>query len=157
MSFRYNVTIKGASNTIEFNAAENNNDSITGVKFGFNSNNSTRERDRNGRIEITLYGRFNGEESTITPINRLSEWAKSDKDWYRDVTIVLYTADNNDEESYNVKRTYHFDKMFCIDYFEYTGSALNKQEERGLEFQLIMAQAPTYKISETKFEYKEED
>jgi len=152
MEFHYSVTLKGSKDTIEFKLdGDNKNDAITGLEFGFNSDNSTRERDRNGRIEMTLFGRFDNRKDTLNSIKQLSDWSKSNNDVYREVTIVLTTADNDDDEG-NFRRTYHFDKMFCIDYFEYTGSAIANRDTAGLEFKLIMAQAPTYKISETKAE-----
>lgn len=156
MDFHYEITIKGSKGSIEFKTTGNNkNDAITGVNFGFNSNNDTKERDRNGRVEMVVYGKFNGKPETLKAIKQLSEWARSNDDVYREVTIVLTTSENSEEEG-NFSRTYHFDKMFCIDYFERTGIAIEKKKDGtdgvGLEFELFMAQAPTYKISETMFE-----
>lgn len=154
MDFNYEVTIKGSSETIELKIDEDNkNQTITGVKFGFNSDDATRERDRNGRIEIILYGKFDGTPQSSTAIRQMSDWAKSKDDIYREVTIKLSTADNSASEG-NFTRTYHFDKMFCIDYFESTGSAIENGQGVGLEFYLFMAQAPTYKISETQMNRK---
>ncbi len=154
MEFHYEVTIKGSNGVIAFTMdEENKNDTIVGVDFKFNSNNSAKERDRNGRIEIIVYGLFDGRKENLTAIRELAEWAKSKEDVYREVTIELKTNANNKVEG-NFKRTYHFDKMFCIDYCERTGSAMKNNEDQnsGLEFELLMAQAPTFKISETKAE-----
>lgn len=154
MDFSYNITIKGSKDTIEFKCdGDNSNDAITGIKFGFNSDDNTKERDRNGRIEMVVYGEFDGRQETLSAINKLSEWAKSKEDVYREVTVVQTTSDNNASEG-NFSRTYHFDKMFCIDYFERSGSAIgnDKEQKVGLQFELFMAQAPTYKISETAVE-----
>ena len=151
MEFHYNVTIKSSKNMIEFKMDKDNskNDAITGVKFGFNSDDATKERDRNGRVEIVISGKFNGDRDTLSAIRQLSEWAKSNDDVYREVTIVMETSD--EEAGENFSRTYHFDKMFCIDYFERTGCACESSDkDAGLEFELFMAQAPTYKISETE-------
>ena len=149
MEFHYDVTIKGSKNSIEFKMADNNNDAITGVKFGFNSDDATKERDRNGRVEMVISGKFDGRRETLTAIRQLAEWSKSNDDVYREVTVVMKTSAA--EDSNNFSRTYHFDKMFCIDYFERTGCAC-EDDSVGLEFELFMAQAPTYKISETKTE-----
>ncbi len=152
MNFHYDITIKGSKDTIEFKTSDTQNDAITGLKFGFNSDDATRERDRNGRIEIVVYGKFDGEPETMTAINKLAEWAKSKEDVYREVTIIQKTFDNDADEG-NFSRTYHFDKMFCIDYFERSGTAIEKEDDKvGLEFELFMAQAPTYKISKTSIE-----
>lgn len=152
MDFHYNITIKGSSDTIEFIATESSkNDAITGVDFGFNSNNDAEERDRKGRTEIRIFGKFDGRRETINAIKQLSEWARSNNDVYREVTIVLTTSENSGNDG-NFSRTYHFDKMFCIDYFERTGSAVEKGSNVGLSFELFMAQAPTYNIDETKAE-----
>lgn len=153
MDFHYEVTIKGSRNTIEFKIDEDNkNDAITGVKFGFNSDDATKERDRNGRIEMIVFGKFDGRRETLTAIKQLSEWARSNDDVYREVTIVLKTSENGNDGDFS--RTYHFDKIFCIDYFEKTGLAIENDSNNsvGLEFTLFMAQAPTYKISETRAE-----
>ena len=96
-----------------------------------------------------ISGKFDGRRETLTAIRQLAEWSKSNDDVYREVTVVMKTSDI--EDSNNFSRTYHFDKMFCIDYFERTGCAC-KDDRVGLEFELFMAQAPTYKISETKTE-----
>ncbi len=153
MDFHYEVTIKGSKNTIEFKIDEDNkNDAITGVKFGFNSDDATKERDRNGRIEMIVFGKFDGRRETLTAIKQLSEWARSNDDVYREVTIELKTSENGNDGDFS--RTYHFDKIFCIDYFEKTGLAIENDSNNsvGLEFTLFMAQAPTYKISETRAE-----
>lgn len=152
MDFHYDITIKGSKDTIEFKIdSDTKNDAITGLKFGFNSDDATKERDRNGRIEMVVYGKFDGRQDTLTAINKLAEWAKSKEDVYREVTVIQTTSEN-DNDTGNFSRTYHFDKMFCIDYFERTGSAIEKDDNVGLEFELFMAQAPTYKISKTAVE-----
>ena len=153
MDFHYEVTIKSSKDTIDFKIDDsgNSNDAITGVKFGFNSDDVTKERDRNGRVEMTVFGKFDGRRETLMAIKQLSEWARSNDDVYREVTIVLKTSENDGDDG-NFSRTYHFDKMFCIDYFENTGIAIENNNSVGLEFILLMAQAPTYKISETKAE-----
>jgi hypothetical protein len=152
MDFRYEVTITDSkNNTIEFKFdEENKNDAITGVRFGFNSDDATRERDRNGRIEITVFGKFDGTDKTLTAIKGTADWAKSKDDVYREVTIVLKTEENSGSE--NFVRTYHFDKMFCIDYYENTGIAIENGDTVGLEFRLFMAQAPTYKKHDALFD-----
>lgn len=68
MEFHYDVTIKGSKNSIEFKMADNKNDAITGVKFGFNSDDATKERDRNGRVEMVISGKFDGRRETLTAI-----------------------------------------------------------------------------------------
>lgn len=148
MDFMYTITLKGASGNIEFKPdASNSNSAITGVQFGFNSKNDSQDRDKNGRIEMKIYGKFDGRRETLTAIKSLAEWAKAKKDVYREITIVATTTDNDSQGDGNFSRTYHFDQMFCIDYFERTGKIDDK--EVGLEFELYVAQAPTYKISET--------
>lgn len=141
MEFHYTVTIKGSNEEIKFetNKDQNANDPITGVKFMFNSDDATKQRDRNGRIEIVINGKFNDREDTFNEIRKLSDWAKSNKDVYREVTIEMETFDNIPGK--NFKRTYSFDQMFCIDYSETSGSINNEKE--GIEFEIFMAQAPT--------------
>ena len=154
MEFFYDVTIKGSKDTVEFKTnEENKNAAIKGVEFGFNSPDESSVRDnKKGRIELRLYGGFNNEAETLTAIKQLSDWAKAKTDVLREVTIELKTTDNTEQDG-NFSRTYHFDKMFCIDYFERTGSAKEGDDDAvGLEFELFMAQAPDYKISETKAE-----
>ena len=71
MEFHYNVIIKSSKNTIEFKMdKDNKNDAITGVKFGFNSDDATKERDRNGRVEIVVSGKFNGDRDTLSAIRQ---------------------------------------------------------------------------------------
>ncbi len=148
MDFMYAITLKGSNGTIEFKPdVDNGNNAITGVQFGFNSLNDSQDRDKNGRIEMVIYGKFDGRRETLTAIKSLAEWAKAKKDVYREITIVATTSDNDSQGDGNFSRTYHFDQMFCIDYFERTGKIGDK--EVGLEFELYVAQAPTYKISET--------
>lgn len=155
MDFHYEVTIKSSKNTIEFigDKDSNKNEAITGVKFCYNSNNAAKVHDKDGRIEITLFGKFDGRSETLTAIKQLAEWAKSKDDLYREVTIVLTTSDNSNNEG-NFSRTYHFDRMFCIDYCEDTGTAIQGEDNQadGLHFMLFMAQEANWKINETKAE-----
>ncbi len=149
MEFHYEVTIKGTKSTIEFKKNTiNSNDPITGVEFMFNSSNASRERDREGRIEIILHGKFNSGKENLTAIKELSDWAKSKKEVYREVKIVLRTV-GEDNENGNYERTYHFDRMFCLDYCERTGTAIKEKKNTGLEFELLMAQGPDYTKDDT--------
>jgi len=157
------MTIKSSKETIEFKAykqetgneneqSENTADCITGVSFGFDSNNDLKDRDKDGKIVIRVYGVFNGQDDDFNAIKQLSDWAKSRQDIYREVTIVM-TTDGNSSSNGNFQRTYHFDRMYCVDYFENSGAAVQKEDgSYGIEFMLLMAQSPTYRISETKAE-----
>lgn len=164
MGVRYGMTVKSAKETIEFKAYRQGDgkddapgttytaDCITGVRFGFDSNNDLKDRDKDGKIVIKVYGVFNGQDDDFTAIKQLSDWAKSRQDIYREVTIVM-TTDGNSSSNGNFQRTYHFDRMYCVDYFENSGAAVQKEEgSYGIEFTLLMAQSPTYRISETKAE-----
>ena len=151
MEIRYEMTIKSSKETIEFKTTETKNTGITGITFGFDSKNELKDRDKDGKVIINVYGAFNGEHETLTAIKQLSDWAKSREDVYREVTIMLST-DGNDDETGNFRRTYHFDRMYCVDYFENSGTAVDKEGGEGIEFKLFMAQSPTYKVSETKVE-----
>lgn len=153
MEIRYEMTIKSSKETIEFKTTETQNTGITGVTFGFDSKNELKDRDKDGKVIINVYGAFNGEQDTLNAIKQLSDWAKSREDVYREVTIILST-DYNSSDIGNFRRTYHFDRMYCVDYFENAGTAITKEERagEGIEFVLLMAQSPTYKVSETKVE-----
>lgn len=148
MDFHYKITIKGKK-TIEFSCQQDNkNDVITGVEFKFNSSDETKERDRYGRVELRIYGKFDDTPESLSQIDELAKWSLSKDDIYREVTIVATTSGGNDEEGGNFTRSYHFDKIFCVDYSERLGAAA-ENDEVGLEFELFMAQAPTYKICDT--------
>jgi len=155
MEIRYEMTIKSTKETIEFkpiqksDEGDNENNCITGVQFGFDSKNELNDRDKDGKVVIRVYGAFDGEAATFSAIKQLSDWAKSRQDIYREVTITLSTKDGATD---NYKRTYHFDRMYCVDYFENSGVAVQKDGGEGIEFMLLMAQSPTYRISETKAE-----
>ena len=158
MNFHYNVIISNSKETIEFKATEgkNKNEAIKGVEFRFNSDDNGTEYDIDGRVEIVIKGRFDGREETFKAIKQLSDWATSTiNDAYREVEISMTTSDN-DENTGNFKRTYCFDKMFCIKYSESSGNAIDNSSKGGnkgsFEFTLFMAQAATWEKRETKFE-----
>ena len=149
MDFHYDIKIKGTQDTItfEYEKSESENgskvDAINGVSFKFNSDDETKERDRNGRVEIVINGHFDDRIETLANIQKLSEWSRSREDVYREVTIEITTIGDITNK---FKRILHFDKMFCVDYTEEYG-------ENKLLFELFMAQAPTYQINETTKEY----
>jgi hypothetical protein len=152
MNIIYTVTIKGSKNTIEFKTAENSNSAITGVQLSFNSRDDSQDRDKDGRTEIVIKGKYDNRPESLYAINDLAEWARADSDVYREITIVEETKTGSSEKQQNFKRTYHFDAMFCIDYHERTGACLDKDSKASLEFELFLAQGPDYSISETKSE-----
>lgn len=138
MNFYYEITIAGSKDVIEFKPA-GDNDTITGVDFMFNSDDNTRDRDKNGRVEFKVYGKFNDAKDTFKSIGALANWAKSKKDIYRTVTISIRTKEG--ELGDNFIRTFRFDKVFCIDYTE-------QFRDSELTFELFMAQAPTFSTDE---------
>ena len=154
LEFHYDITIKGTQDVIVFEYEKNESqtssksDAIQGVNFKFNSDDETKERDRNGRVEIIINGKFDDRPETLVNIQKLSEWSRSREDVYREVTIDITTIGGVN----NFKRTLHFDKMFCIDYTEQYGKE-GGSDDYGLSFELFMAQAPTYQINETFKEY----
>ncbi len=153
MNIVYTVTIKGTRGTIEFKTdANNNNSAITGVVLSFNSRDDSQDRDKDGRTELIIKGKYDNRPESLYAINDLAEWARANDDVYREITIVEETKTGNSENQKNFKRTYHFDAMFCIDYHEKTGSCVDKDSKASLEFELFIAQGPDYTISETKSE-----
>lgn len=144
MNFIYTITIKGSTNTIEFKK-----NAITGVELAYNSRDDSQDRDKNGRTEIIIKGKYDMMSDTLYAIDALSKWARSDEDVFREVTIVATTENNTNEGKTNISRTYHFDNMFCIDYFERTGLCLKTDTKASLEFELFIAQAPNFTIDET--------
>lgn len=151
MNIIYTVTIKGTNTTIEFKTADNSNSAITGVQMAFNSRNDSQDRDKDGRTEIIIKGKHDNRSESLYAIMALAEWARSDSDVFREVTIVAKTKDKSNEGKTDISRTYHFDNMFCIDYFERTGTCVD-DKTASLEFELFIAQAPNFTISETTSE-----
>lgn len=158
MDFNYTITLKGSKDTIEFKPEKGNHDGdtrnqgITGVQFGFKSNIDSCDRDKNGRTEIIIYGKLDDRPETFKAINGLAEWAKARRDVYREVTIVQTSDNQSSDGTGKFCRTYHFDSMFCVNYFEKSGSCVKNKNDASLEFELYLAQAPNYKISETLHE-----
>ena len=152
MNIIYTVTIKGSQNTIEFRTAENFNSSITGVQLSYNSRDDSQDRDKDGRTEIVIKGKYDNRPESLYAINDLAEWARSNSYVYREITIVEETKTGSNDKQQTFRRIYHFDAMFCIDYYERTGACLDKDSKASLEFELFIAQGPDYSISETKSE-----
>ena len=111
MNIIYTVTIKGLKNNIEFKTAENSNSAITGVQLSFNNRDDSQDRDKDGRTEIVIKGKYDNRPESLYAINDLAEWARADSDVYRDITIVEETKTGSSEKQQNFKRTYHFDQI----------------------------------------------
>ncbi len=157
MDFKYTVTIKGSKDTIEFKPEETHsgNESITGVQFGYRCKVDSFDRDKNGRTEIKIFGKLDDRPETFNAIKSLAEWSKEKDNVYREVTIVATSKNQDSEGTGNFRRTYHFDKMFCVNYVEKSGIFAKDENNEGsasLTFEVYLAQAPNYHISETMSE-----
>jgi hypothetical protein len=149
MSLYYNVQIIGSKDEISFissksdDNATNNNDSIKEVIFKFNSDDDSKERDRNARIELRIKGSAETQEF-YKNMTKLANWSKETSDVYRTVKIEIFTIENTDAEG-NIRRTFEFDSMFCLDYQETFC-------EDGVSFDLFIAQRANHKVSTIKYE-----
>ncbi|MDE5771658.1 MAG: hypothetical protein K2I06_08560 [Ruminococcus sp.] len=145
MNIHYNVTITGSKEEIKFTAnnqenSGNDSDAITRVQFKFNSNDDCKDRDRDARIEVTIWGKADTKED-FCEMNKLANWSKETSDVYRTVKIEAFTTELSD----NISRNFEFDGMFCLDYTE-------DFTENGVEFMIFMAQRPNHRITDIRYE-----
>ena len=138
MTFKYDVLIKTEDDDkdqeIHFSKDEESDDTIQGVEFLFNSDDNSRDRDKNARVELRITGRFNDNPDTLKALVRLGKWSLKKTGVYRTVQI---TAETDEDSNQNFIRTYKFDKMFCLDYKE-------SIEAEGLTFEVFLAQHPQH-------------